>query len=658
MRLTDLPTRLSALALAAILPLAVTACGDDVTGTGDTEDDGSTTGDETTTDTPTTQTTTTDPGTTTIDPGTTTTDPGSTTDDTATDTDPTTDGTTGGDTDDTDSGDTTSSTGGDETTGGMAECGNGEIEGDEVCDGDAVGDAVCPIAGTVACADDCTLDLSGCTDMVTVCNMPAGVIDNSTTADAPLVDTISVTDDFFVTDVNVTVDVTHTWISDISTRVQSPDGVNGALLSDRACLGGVDDMNARFDDEGLPLECSDVAPGVAGDIVPEAQLSDFIGINALGDWSLQVWDNASGDDGTLNEWCVEFTLSADDPVMCGDGVAHYGETCDGMDLNEQSCTDIDGYIAGELGCADDCTLDLSACIAPGCGNGIFESDTETCDGAELDGMTCDDFPGFTGDGLACADDCSGFDTSGCTAIVCGNNSAETGEACDGTDLAGMSCDDLPGFTGPGLACAGDCTFDTSACTDNSVCGDGEVNGNEECEGTSIGGETCESQGFTGGSLGCGDDCTLDTAECSDTVLAYCSAPGIATIDEDTITDTITVADDAVVADVDVFVDITHTWNGDLNISVVDPADTSIQIRGDDVCNNNNDDIFAFFNDEAPGVADCEGVPAIEGNITPTEALSGFDGAGAMGDWRIEVSDSATGDGGMLNEWCLYITAEP
>jgi subtilisin-like proprotein convertase family protein len=48
---------------------------------------------------------------------------------------------------------------------------------------------------------------------------------------------------------------------------------------------------------------------------------------------------------------------------------------------------------------------------------------------------------------------------------------------------------------------------------------------------------------------------------------------------------------------------------------------------------------------------------MEGNITPTEDLSAFDGAGAMGEWRIEVTDTAAGDGGTLNRWCVYITEE-
>ena len=51
--------------------------------------------------------------------------------------------------------------------------------------------------------------------------------------------------------------------------------------------------------------------------------------------------------------------------------------------------------------------------------------------------------------------------------VCGNNVKESGEECDGSDLGGASCQSL-GYAGGSLACRPDCVFDTSNC----VSGDG------------------------------------------------------------------------------------------------------------------------------------------------------------------------------------------
>lgn len=49
--------------------------------------------------------------------------------------------------------------------------------------------------------------------------------------------------------------------------------------------------------------------------------------------------------------------------------------------------------------------------------------------------------------------------------VCGDEQIQVGEECDGNDLGGESCESLDmGFIGGTLACASDCTFDTSGCT--------------------------------------------------------------------------------------------------------------------------------------------------------------------------------------------------
>lgn len=47
--------------------------------------------------------------------------------------------------------------------------------------------------------------------------------------------------------------------------------------------------------------------------------------------------------------------------------------------------------------------------------------------------------------------------------VCGNNIKETGEQCDGSDLGGATCQSL-GYPGGTLSCRADCTFNTSGCT--------------------------------------------------------------------------------------------------------------------------------------------------------------------------------------------------
>ena len=81
-------------------------------------------------------------------------------------------------------------------------------------------------------------------------------------------------------------------------------------------------------------------------------------------------------------------------------------------------------------------------------------------------------------------------------IMCGDQRKEAGETCDGTDLAGQTCESLDFPEGGLLACTADCVrFDTSACY---LCGNGVREGPEECDandcGTDFGptqpGESC------------------------------------------------------------------------------------------------------------------------------------------------------------------------
>ena len=59
--------------------------------------------------------------------------------------------------------------------------------------------------------------------------------------------------------------------------------------------------------------------------------------------------------------------------------------------------------------------------------------------------------------------------------VCGNGVKESGEQCDGSDLAGASCTSQ-GYTGGNLSCSASCTFNTSACTSGGGGGGGDGGG--------------------------------------------------------------------------------------------------------------------------------------------------------------------------------------
>ncbi|MFH2006628.1 MAG: PE-PGRS family protein [bacterium] len=142
-----------------------------------------------------------------------------------------------------------------------------------------------------------------------------------------------------------------------------------------------------------------------------------------------------------------------------------------------------------------CALVFTACGGdPGqnnneerCGNGMID-DGETCDGSNLAGLSCELLSGFSGGALTCDELCR-LDTSGCW--FCGNGVREGGEACDGSDLGGESCQSVGDYTGGALACDESCVLDTSGCRS---CGNGALDVGEECDdGNELAADGCDEQ---------------------------------------------------------------------------------------------------------------------------------------------------------------------
>ena len=161
---------------------------------------------------------------------------------------------------------------------------------------------------------------------------------------------------------------------------------------------------------------------------------------------------------------------------CGNGVVETNEECDGADLDDTTCASF-GFDGGVLACLPGCTYDTSGCnMAPACGDGQLNVDLgESCD-CGMGGMPC-------------------------SAAQLGNQTC-----------MGLTSPKGGPFNGGTLGCSSPqaCTFNATACT---YCGDGIRNAGEACEGADLGGQTCQSQGYDGGTLGCNEGCTYNVSNC-------------------------------------------------------------------------------------------------------------------------------------------------
>ncbi len=122
----------------------------------------------------------------------------------------------------------------------------------------------------------------------------------------------------------------------------------------------------------------------------------------------------------------------------------------------------------------------------------------------------------------------------------------------------------------------------------------------------------------------------------------------------TITSKISFVNDLPIVDVNVGLEIDHTFVSDLVISLTSPAGTTVILSSNSCGGSRN--IDATF-DDASAPFNCGTNPAITGTVKPLGALSAFNGESTLGEWTLEIKDTAPSDGGELKEFSLEICVE-
>lgn len=224
----------------------------------------------------------------------------------------------------------------------------------------------------------------------------------------PGLDAISIGDTSTIFDVNVEMDITHTWMGDVTLELEH----NGTIVTLFAgSCGNVDNMSVTFDDEGSALVCAQPIVGVT---IPAQALSAFDGMTADGFWNLSLVDCCNGDDGTLDHWAIVIATGPPTGSDCnGNSILDECETPDPTTqgaccfaddtcttTDSANCTTLGGAYRGDCtNCIDDGCLPVGACCTAGvctaefaadcgAGGGNFLGAGTTCDAGSCDGACC------------------------------------------------------------------------------------------------------------------------------------------------------------------------------------------------------------------------------------------------------------------------------
>jgi subtilisin-like proprotein convertase family protein len=562
------------------------------------------------------------------------------------------------------------------------------------------------------------------------------------------VSTLDVSFQATVEDVDVTLDITHTFDGDLVITLISPAGTSVSLAVN---VGGSGDnfTGTTFDDEaGTPIAAG--AAPFTGSFIPSFPLSAFDGAPMDGTWTLRVDDTAGVDFGTLNSWSLSFQHRTSDNVVQRNRIGtdasgslavpnDYGVVIsdEASDMIGGSAVGDGNLISGNLTSGvwirgslarghriEGNRIGTNAAGSAALGNGrygvvlIFGPSGNTVGGTAagagnviaahpIYGIAVQSVRGNRYQGNYVGTDLTGsvaipnlygFASFDARNELIGGSVPGARNVVSGNTLAGIYLDafggggnnsvigNAVGTNAAGTAALGNDTG-VHLFEDNDGVGENLISGNAN-DGVYL---------PTGGHYLWGNLIGLDAAAAAPipnrngvhvsggrfnsigspfapaNVIAGNLADGVliegspvvgpATYvsgdvpkpipDLATTTSTLSIADDGVILDLDVRLDLTHTFDADLDLTLVDPAGVRIplaQNRG----GGGNDYTGTAFDDEAATPISA-GVAPFSGIFRPEQPLAYLDGNDLGGTWTLEIVDEVGGDSGTLNAWQLTVT---
>jgi len=154
-----------------------------------------------------------------------------------------------------------------------------------------------------------------CTTATNDANFPIGPNAGTVTESV-----INIPDNKVIADINVTVNLFHTFDGDLQIKLVGPDNTE-VILSDENGGSGSNYIDTVFDDDASVNISSGSAP-FTGSFIPNGDLNDFNGLSSAGNWKLVITDNYDLDGGALLDWTIQ--ICADNGLSIGDSLMDTG----------------------------------------------------------------------------------------------------------------------------------------------------------------------------------------------------------------------------------------------------------------------------------------------------------------------------------------------
>lgn len=121
------------------------------------------------------------------------------------------------------------------------------------------------------------------------------------TANSSAVVPIEVTGGLTVGDINVILDISHSYIQDMKYYLEGPAAIGSPIITlfEEPC-GNNKDILCTVDDDGVDFICGSGQPSITGVVKPKENLEALNNLPADGTWILRVVDPYNGDGGVIN----------------------------------------------------------------------------------------------------------------------------------------------------------------------------------------------------------------------------------------------------------------------------------------------------------------------------------------------------------------------